>query len=236
MSGCKEFEETLILDVFGELDPERRSQWAAHAAACPSCRAQRERLARMIHQLKSAAAPAPLSPHEAAQMNARIRWALKNNGRPTQPTPRTPFWKGFGPKPAWAFGILLCLVLAVSGVQWKGPFQKAQESSRPVPVMIPAAQEASDRAQTEPGSASTAAAPSSDEKLVAVMFEAPSPEEDLPEQDREILENLDFLKEMDTIKKLVNAVDQDGSPTESSGPSDADRQPMSLDPRNPSYA
>lgn len=235
MSGCKDFEKALILDVFGELDSERRSQWAAHAAACPSCRAQRERLARMMHQVKSAAAPRPLSPHEAAQMNARIRWALKNNGRSTQPTPRTPFWKGFGPKPAWAFGILLCLVLAVSGVQWKGPFQKAQESSRPVLVITPAGQEASDRVQTEPGSTSTAP-PSADEKLAAVTSEASTPEEDLPEQDREILENLDFLKEMDTIKKLVNAVDQDGSPTDSSGPSDADRQPMSLDPRDSSYA
>lgn len=219
MNDCKDFEKALMLDVFGELDPEELPQWAAHAAVCAACRAQREQLARMMHQVKGAATPAPLGPEEAARLNARIRWAIHNAGRAARPERKIPFWKGFGPKPAWAFGMLLCLVLAVGGVQWKGAIRNPWETDRPASVQVPG----------EP-------VPSPDPQLATVMSPASDPEDGLPEPDREILENFDFLKEMETIRKLVQAVDQDDDESGSPDASDSARPPMSLEPRGTSHA
>uniref|UniRef100_A0A832EI85 Zinc-finger domain-containing protein n=1 Tax=Desulfacinum infernum TaxID=35837 RepID=A0A832EI85_9BACT len=234
MSGCKDFEEALILDVLGELDSKRLPQWAAHAAACPACRAERERLARMMHQVKAASTPEPLSPNEAAHMTARIRWALNNAGRAARLERKTPFWKGFGPKPAWAFGILVCLLLAVTGAPWKAPFKKTLDPDRPATVLTPATPEPTDRGKNEasPAPASSAA----DQKLAAATPSAAEFEDDLPEQDREVLENLDFLKELETIRKLVHVVDQDEDAPAPSEASDSAQQPTSMDPRDSSYA
>ncbi len=234
MKGCKDFEEALILDVFGELDLKRQPHWAAHAASCAACRAERERLARMMHDVKAASSPEPLSPTEAERMNARIRWALSNAGRAAHRERKRPFWKGFGPKPAWAFGILVCLVLAVSGVHWKGPFKGTPEADRPPTVLAPQAPELSDRAKSE--EARSSASTVSDQKLAAVTPSASEIEADLPEQDREILENLDFLKQLDTIRKLVHVVDQNSDEPSPPDASDSAHQPTSLDPRDSSYA
>jgi hypothetical protein len=167
-------------------------------------------------------------------MNARIRWALNNAGRTAQREQKTPFWKGFGPKPAWAFGILVCLLLAVSGVPWKAPFKKPPEADHPATVLTPAAPEPSDRARGEGSPA--AASPPVDQKLAAATPSAAEMEDDLPEQDRDILENLDFLKELETIRKLVHVVDQDDDAPSPSDASDSVHQPTSLEPRDSSYA
>lgn len=233
MKGCKNFEEALILDVLGELDPKRLAPWTAHVAACAACRAERERFARMMHQMKAVATPTPLSPDEVARVNARIRWALNNGGRATQGQQKPPFWKAFGLKPAWAFGIAVCLVLGLSGVHWKGPFRKSPEVGRETTVLTPGGSELSHRAQS--GTPPAAAPSVADQKLAA----APSASEaqgDLLEQDREILENLEFLKELDTIRKLVHVVDQDAEAPSPPDASDSAHQPTSLDPRDSSYA
>ncbi len=236
MKDCKDFEKALILDVLGELDPKELPQWAAHAAACAACRVERERLARMMDQVKAAATPAPLSPQEAAGLHARIRWALNNAGRAAKVGRSTPFWKGFGPKPAWAFGMLLCFILAFSGVHWKGAVKNTLETGPSTLVLMPADQEPTAGVKREPVPVPAAGPSSPEEKTAAPLSQTIVPEEDLPEQDLEVLENLDFLKELDTIRKVVHVVDQDDDAPAPSDASDSARQPMSLDPRDASYA
>ena len=40
--NCKEFEENLALDLYGDLPPEERAAYAAHLAGCAHCQAARE--------------------------------------------------------------------------------------------------------------------------------------------------------------------------------------------------
>jgi hypothetical protein len=47
---CKEFEDYLTLDLYGELPPEQRAPYEAHLAACVHCQATREEV-RGLHEV-----------------------------------------------------------------------------------------------------------------------------------------------------------------------------------------
>jgi hypothetical protein len=48
--NCKEFEEYLTLDLYGELPPEQRGAYEAHLAGCVHCQAAREQV-RGLHEI-----------------------------------------------------------------------------------------------------------------------------------------------------------------------------------------
>jgi len=48
--NCKEFEEYLTLDLYGDLTPEQRSPYEAHLAGCVHCQAAREQV-RSLHEV-----------------------------------------------------------------------------------------------------------------------------------------------------------------------------------------
>jgi hypothetical protein len=48
--NCKEFEECLTLEIYGELPPEQRAPYAAHLADCVHCQAAREQV-RGLHKV-----------------------------------------------------------------------------------------------------------------------------------------------------------------------------------------
>jgi hypothetical protein len=48
--NCKEFEDYLTLDLYGELPPEQRAAYEAHLAGCVHCQATREQV-RGLHQV-----------------------------------------------------------------------------------------------------------------------------------------------------------------------------------------
>jgi len=48
--NCKEFEECLTLDLYGELPPEQRAAYEAHLAGCVHCQATREKV-RGVHEV-----------------------------------------------------------------------------------------------------------------------------------------------------------------------------------------
>jgi hypothetical protein len=48
--NCKEFEEYLTLDLYGDLPPEQRAPYEAHLAACVHCQATREQV-RGLHEV-----------------------------------------------------------------------------------------------------------------------------------------------------------------------------------------
>ena len=47
---CREFEEYMTLDLYGDLPPERRAPYEAHLANCATCRAAREQV-RGLHEV-----------------------------------------------------------------------------------------------------------------------------------------------------------------------------------------
>ena len=48
--NCKEFEEYLTLNLYGDLPPEQRAPFEAHLAGCANCQATREQV-RRVHEL-----------------------------------------------------------------------------------------------------------------------------------------------------------------------------------------
>ena len=80
MKACQDYQETLLLDVYGELTPTERAAWERHLKACEDCRRERERLHQLLLQLKEAA-PAPyLSPKEAGALTEAILKARQKEG------------------------------------------------------------------------------------------------------------------------------------------------------------
>ena len=65
MKACQDYQETLLLDVYGELAPEERETWERHLAGCEGCRHERERLRKFLMQLKEAMPTPSLSPEKA---------------------------------------------------------------------------------------------------------------------------------------------------------------------------
>lgn len=198
MKGCKDREEALILDVFGELSPEELPEWAAHVAVCDGCRAERERLTQMMRQVKTAAVRERISAREAGHLHARVRWALNNAALAERSKTKISFWCNFLPRPAWAVGILVCLGLAAGGVAWK---QVSKETTTAVSEMT-----------------------------------APAATAGLPAQDLEVLKNYDFLKDLDTIRKLVQVVDQNEEETAPAETLESPQPPVSSDLGKDGYA
>lgn len=52
MKNCNRFQEAILLDIHGELPPERRAPLAAHLAGCGPCRAERDRLLAMVGRIR----------------------------------------------------------------------------------------------------------------------------------------------------------------------------------------
>jgi anti-sigma factor RsiW len=109
MSYCPDRQETLWLDVHGELDPAEGPAWRDHLARCPGCREERERLARTL-ELAREALPAPeLSPERAGALRSAVIRRLREDRS-------EPWWRRLGggglPRPALALATA-CLVVAV---------------------------------------------------------------------------------------------------------------------------
>ncbi|MEJ5348377.1 MAG: hypothetical protein WHS46_06780 [Desulfosoma sp.] len=193
MRGCKDFEETLMLDVFGELNPDEFSRWSLHAAECDLCAAERRRLIEMVKSVKAAGIPEPISESEADRLRAHVRRALNNEASGGFPEKRPSLWRSFGWKPAWAFGLVFTAALLTGGLYWK---------------MIPYA----------PDSTNTPVTTSA-----------------ISTEDREVVENLDFLKELDTIRKLVSVVDKEAQESSSEDETEASSPPVSSHLKKESY-
>jgi predicted anti-sigma-YlaC factor YlaD len=87
VKACQDHQETLLLDVYGELTPTEREAWERHLKVCPDCRRERERLHQLLLQLKEAT-PAPyLSPEKAGAMAEAILQARQKEGEKR-------WWKG----------------------------------------------------------------------------------------------------------------------------------------------
>jgi len=54
MKQCSDYQEMLLLDVYGELNPLERHAWENHLGACEHCRKEKEHLVRLLQTIKTA--------------------------------------------------------------------------------------------------------------------------------------------------------------------------------------
>jgi hypothetical protein len=65
MNYCREWQETLWLDVHGELTPDMRLKWEKHLEICKPCHQEREQLLQMLKNVTEVM-PEPNMSHEDA--------------------------------------------------------------------------------------------------------------------------------------------------------------------------
>ena len=87
MKACQDHQETLLLDVYGELAPAERETWERHLAGCEGCRHERERLGKLLLQLKEAMPTPSLSPEKAGALVDSILKERQKEGEKR-------WWKG----------------------------------------------------------------------------------------------------------------------------------------------
>jgi len=83
MKPCTEYREALWLDVYGELDPGKRTAWEKHLEACEGCRQEREQLALLLQAVKGNAPSPTLSREEAETLSSAIIRELKGEREET---------------------------------------------------------------------------------------------------------------------------------------------------------
>ena len=73
MEACREYQETLFLDVYGELGYKDRADWEQHLEKCRGCREERQKMLRFLGRIKEAS-PAP---ELSAEKASTLWWAVK---------------------------------------------------------------------------------------------------------------------------------------------------------------
>jgi len=163
MKACPDRKETMMLDVYGELDPETAWRWEEHLEACGACRGERSRLEALIGRIRAAEAPAALSAEESGAMLAELH--RRTDRRRRRFASRRSLIRGLP-----ALAAAATLIVAVVLFQERGPV---------------------------PGPSPPAVSP------VDIYGQ-------LSEEDREVIRNLDMLKQFQTIEKLSRVVDVAG--------------------------
>ena len=83
MKACPEHEETLWLDVYGELDPHERPAWEKHLEACENCRRERKQLALMLQTMRVNTPSPTLSREETLALASSIARKLREEREET---------------------------------------------------------------------------------------------------------------------------------------------------------
>lgn len=84
MEPCRVHEETLLLDVYGELGANERAAWEKHLEACPACREEREKIIQLLHRVRQTTPVPHLSRQEADALSQAVKRKLadsKDEGR-----------------------------------------------------------------------------------------------------------------------------------------------------------
>lgn len=77
--ACRNQNETLMLDVLGELnDSQMHSEWEQHLKACDGCRIERARMRQLLGKVREAGMPPELSTTQIDAMAGAVGWRLRN--------------------------------------------------------------------------------------------------------------------------------------------------------------
>ena len=79
MKPCKDMEEILWLDVYGELPSGELSAWQNHLEVCEGCRQERERMRRLIHRMRETMHSPELSQREQTTLTSAVKRQLKED-------------------------------------------------------------------------------------------------------------------------------------------------------------
>jgi len=78
-AACRNQNETLMLDVLGELnDTSVRRMWEDHLRACDGCRRERGRMLQLLGKVREVGMPPELPAERADSMAAAVGWRLRN--------------------------------------------------------------------------------------------------------------------------------------------------------------
>lgn len=78
-SACRNQNETLMLDVLGELhDSSVRRMWEDHLRACDGCRRERGRMLQLLGKVREAGMPPELPAAQTDSMAAAVGWRIRN--------------------------------------------------------------------------------------------------------------------------------------------------------------
>lgn len=121
MSYCRQWQETLWLDVHGELTLDVRLQWEKHLGTCRPCHQERERLLQMLKNVTEAMPEPALSPEDAGALYDAVTEKLKakHHGKGRW---REWFFHGYI-KPVHALAACCLLVVAFGWYGLRGPWQ-----------------------------------------------------------------------------------------------------------------
>jgi hypothetical protein len=81
MKHCDDWQETLWLDVHGELSPQIRLKWEKHLEECRSCYQERTQLLHLLKNVNEAVPEPSLSHEEAGTLYNAITGRLKEEHR-----------------------------------------------------------------------------------------------------------------------------------------------------------
>ncbi len=112
MKACPNHQETLWLDVYGELGPVKRSVWERHLETCPGCREERRRLFGLLDLVRDETDPPLLSPKKASALS----WSIKRRLREQRATTR--WWKGLLGMPNRLIPALAAVSLVIVALGW----------------------------------------------------------------------------------------------------------------------
>jgi anti-sigma factor RsiW len=77
MKNCPDFQQTLWLDIYGELEPEERRIWEEHLAGCAACREERERMRALMAMVREELSLSRLSVEKADALSRSIQGRLR---------------------------------------------------------------------------------------------------------------------------------------------------------------
>ncbi len=78
MKPCPDFQEALLLDVHGELNPNERPAWERHLKTCGACRQERKKLLGVIQAVKSTIPSPKLSQEKAGILAESILQKMRD--------------------------------------------------------------------------------------------------------------------------------------------------------------
>lgn len=155
MHACREYQEKIWLDAYGELAASERVSLDAHLDACPGCRRERQSIAQLLEELQHSAPQPRLSPSRAAFMRRTILGRVRK---------RRSSWNFLGRTVQLRLVPALSVAAGLLLAAWFG--------------------------------------------LRSVTGPEPQEWRQVEAQDREVIENLEILKDLDALEKLVQVVDQ----------------------------
>ena len=80
MGACPDRQETLWLDIYGELNPGKRKAWEEHLGKCSDCRWEREKCLHLVQQVRKTMRPPDLSLEKASALGWATKRKLRGEG------------------------------------------------------------------------------------------------------------------------------------------------------------